>query len=107
MTVTINRAAFDVLDQVTWDTTTDGDLRDNYSGRSMYNRTCLAVVVSGVDDLVRWMFGVANAADGEDAEVAEQLQEALEAMTSGGTRHDSMGLQQVFYWPSVQVEPRS
>ena|SRR5687768_9930619 len=106
MTVTIDRAAAAVLDQVTWDCTTDGELREQYSGRSMYSRTCLAIVVDGIDDLIRWMFGVANAADGEEPEVAEQLQEAVETMTNGGTRHDNMGLQQVFYWPSVQVEPR-
>lgn len=107
MTVTIDRAAVAVLDQVTWDCTTDGDLREYYSGRGMNGRTCLGLVVDGIDDFVRWLFGVANAADGEEPELAEQFQAVIEQITSTGTRHDSMGLQQIFYWPSVQVEPRS
>lgn len=108
MTATeITRAAYDVLDQVTWDVTTDGSLRDSYSGRAMYGRTCLALVVDGIDDLIRWLFGVANAADGEEGDVAENLQELMEAITSGRTSHDSMGLQQVFYWSNVQVQPRT
>lgn len=106
MTVTIDRAAAAVLNQVTWDCTTGGDLRENYSSRHVYGSTCLALVVDGIDDFVRWLFGVANAADGEEPDVAEQLQAALEQITSAGTRHDNMGLQQVFYWPGVQVEPR-
>lgn len=106
MTVTITRKAFDVLEQVTFDCTTDGSIRDNYSGRHMYNRTCLAVIVDDISDLVRWMFGVANAADGEEPEVAESLQELVEVFSTMKTRHDSMGLQQVFYWPEAQVESR-
>lgn len=105
--IEITRAAYDVLDQVTWDATSDGSLRDSYSGRGMYGRTCLALVVDDLSDLIRWLFGVANAVDGEEPEVAEPLQELLETITTGRTRHDNMGLQQVFYWTNVQVQPRT
>lgn len=107
MTVTIDRATFDVLDQVTWDTTQDGTLRDNYTGRAMYNGSCLALIADDISELIRWLFGVVNAADGEEPEVAEQLQAMVEAITTGRTRHDNMGYKQVFYWSDVKVTSRS
>lgn len=106
MIVTLTREAYAVLDQVTWDCTSDGALRDNYSGRHMYGSQCLALVVNDISELIRWMFGVGNAADGEEPEVAESLQEFLEALQSNQTRHNNMGMQQVFYWPEVQVTSR-
>lgn len=106
MTVTITRDAWNVLEQVTWDCTQGGTLRDNYSGRAMYQRTCLGLVVDDLSELIRWMFGVANAADGEEPEVAEVLQELVEYFGTQRTQHDSMGLQQIFYWSGVEVAPR-
>lgn len=106
MGVTITRSALDVLEQVTFDCTTDGRVLDNYSGRGMYGNQCLALVCDDISDLVRWMFGVANAADGEEELVAESLQELLAALQAVRTRHDSLGLQQVFYWPGIEVDAR-
>jgi hypothetical protein len=106
MTVTLTREAFNVLEQVTWDCTPDGRLRDNYSGRRMFGRSCLGLVVDDLSELIRWMFGVANAVDGEEAEVSENLQEFVEYLGTQRTLHDSMGLQQIFYWSGVEVTPR-
>jgi hypothetical protein len=44
--------------------------------------------------------------DGEEAEVSENLQEFVEYLGTQRTLHDSMGLQQIFYWSGVEVTPR-
>lgn len=106
MTVTLTREAFTVLEQVTYDCAPDGAVHDNYSGRHMYGSQCLALVCDGLSELICWMFGVGNAAEGEEPEVAESLQEFVELLQSSRTRQDSLGYQQVFYWPDVQVAPR-
>lgn len=66
----------------------DVDIRDDYSGRYMYGATCLAVVG---DNYVLEVFLDAARYYGIDARLGNMAQ-------------DSMGLSQVFYWPSIEVE---
>lgn len=80
-----------------------GELRTDYSGRSMYGRTCPGVVVDC--SAVRLMVAltgvlvreaVVKDEDTEEAiELAEQLAEDMST--------DNMGLGMIVYWPSWKL----
>ena len=77
----------------------DGDddvsVRTDYSGRSMYGRTCVGAVMSDMQDavgLVGWIVAQADAAEQEN--VAEAL---------SNCRFDSMGRRTIIYWPSIKL----
>lgn len=77
----------------------------NYSGRSMYGRTCLALVVDdGVSGLVRWTFALVELVEGEVEEVGERVSNLIEALRYLRTRVDNLGHSTVYYWPEVDVE---
>lgn len=108
MTYTITREVYEVLRQVARDVVQDGSTRDYYSGRGMYGRGCLALVALDTTGLVRWTFGVSTAISAESEEVAEQVSNLVDELsTAYPVRVDSLGYHQVFYWPDVTVEPRS
>lgn len=66
-------------------------IRAHYSGRAMYGKECLGIVHSTTGELLRF----ALALNEEDPESREWLEQ--------GTRNDSMGLDEITYWPQVQV----
>lgn len=64
----------------------DSKIRDDYSGRGMFGRTCLGIVVP-----------------------ANQYVSAIESAASRGlfgAKVDQMGLHMVVYWPRPRVESR-
>jgi hypothetical protein len=67
-----------------------GDVRTDYSGRGMYGKTCVGIVVDDVDLLE---LGAAIAETIED----EELRKAL----ISGSRTDSMGYSTIVYWSRV------
>lgn len=68
------------------------NIRYDYSGRAMYGQTCLAIVGS-LRDLGAFM-----------CTVVPHVNEDLVPMEAWPDVHmDSMGLQQVFYWPHIHV----
>lgn len=69
----------------------DDAIRQSYSGRAMYGRECVGLVHHGQGELIR--FALALVRQDENAE--EWLPE---------TRSDSMGLNQITYWPDVTIE---
>lgn len=83
----------------------DVQLRESYSGRSMYGSTCVALVVDdGVSGLVRWTFGLMELVSDESDEVGERVSALIDAMRDTRTRADSLGFSQVYYWPGIEVE---
>lgn len=83
-----------------------GDIRTDYSGRSMYGRTCLGYTGS---DIVLFTFRLAVEtvraemdADDEDEPSLWDVEEKLHEF--GEPRSDAMGRGAIFYWPGVTVE---
>ncbi|ASU00786.2 hypothetical protein NTR1_19 [Nocardia phage NTR1] len=80
------------------------DIRTDYSGRSMYGRTCLGYTGS---DVVLFTFRLAvllareEMEDGDDPDLYT-VEEKLHDL--GEPRADSMGRGAIFYWPGVTVE---
>jgi hypothetical protein len=80
----------------------DENIRDDYSGRAMYGRECFGIV-GNESDLVTFIKGVAVAAyqagqENDDDNPVIELADELE-----NVRSDSMGMDAIYYWPSVQV----
>lgn len=76
------------------DLTDEGfDLRDDYSGRGMYGKTCLGLTGS-VEDLVRFVMKIT---DEDDAWYTTDNSWLTWIST------DSMGRDTIFYWPRVTV----
>lgn len=65
-----------------------------YSGRGMYGKECLAIVCDGLPKLLEFCLNLQEYAIQDDEEHDVQYELAR-------VRHDSMGLSQVFYWPSI------
>lgn len=82
------------------------DIRTDYSGRSMYGRTCLGYTGG---DPVMFTFNLAvemvradlEAEESEDEPEVYAVQEKLADL--GEPRTDSMGRGAIFYWPGVTV----
>lgn len=106
MRYTVFRPAYEALVQVARDVVEDGRMRDDYVGRGMGSRDCLALICNDLTGLVRWTFGIQAAIEGESDEVGEQLASLVDELSSVLlVRSDNMGYQHVYYWPDVVVEP--
>lgn len=70
------------------------DLRTEYSGRAMYGATCIGIVADGIGSILR-VIGILR----EDSRAFD----LYEALSVGNPRTDSMGMQTIFYWPSIRV----
>jgi len=103
------------IDRETWlviRTMTEGmeeiQLKESYSGRSMYGQTCIALVVDdGVSGLVRWTFALCELVDAEGDEegsIGERVSALVDAMRDTRTRADNMGYSTVYYWPGIEAE---
>jgi len=67
----------------------EGELYRGYSGRGMYGRTCVGIVVADEGQLVAFGRELERAADRHDVEV-----------DLGRMAFDSMGLRMIAYWPN-------
>ncbi len=106
MRYTISRPVYDALAQVARDAVEDGRTRDDYVGRGMGSRDCLALVCNDLTGLVRWLLSVQVAIEGEPTDVGEQIAALMDELTSTfPVRSDALGYGQVYYWPDVVVEP--
>jgi hypothetical protein len=99
------------------DEVADVEFRESYSGRGMYSRKCVGVVGSMTDcmaviahvvgTLTQDVFDAAiNAGDGEENaayDLNDQVQEAQANLLNFS--YDSMGLDVIVYWPSIEPEP--
>src|SRR5260370_7346763 len=78
----------------------------SYSGRSMYDKTCLGVVVNGDISVGEFVANILEAMstiqDDEDDPIVDQLADAFRIM-----RSDSMGRGQIFYFPGIAFESES
>jgi hypothetical protein len=107
MTATITFTT-DFLDQVCDTLNLDGDnIRTDYSGRGMAGDTCLGIVVDDYTNatqvgaaLMMLVLAEKQAAD-DDFDILYDGDDLLEVL--GRTRTDSMGLDQIVYWPNITV----
>lgn len=76
------------------------DIWSDYSGRSMYGRTCLGYTGEDVT-LFAFRLAVELAREGEDEPDLFSVEEHL--ILLGDPRSDSMGRSVIHYWPNVQV----
>ncbi len=68
------------------------DFRSDYSGRCMYGKSCIGVVVEDTSSFLMLF-----------AYLAREVEEAdLDDITN--VRQDSMGRKIIYYWPSIQME---
>ena len=70
----------------------EGELYRGYSGRGMYGRTCVGIVVEDVGQLVAFGRELERATDRHDVEV-----------DLGRMAFDSMGLRVIAYWPNIDT----
>ena len=80
------------------------DIRADYSGRSMYGRTCLGYTGESVA-LFTFHLALsimrADRAENEDDPDLFEMEEMM--ILLGDPRSDSMGRSVIHYWPNVQV----
>ena len=78
----------------------EDDIREDYSGRGMYGRTCLAYTG---EDMILFTFRLAAelAKEGEDDADLFTVEELL--IMIGDPTVDQMGRGLIYYWPNVQV----
>ena len=74
----------------------EGELYRGYSGRGMYGRTCVGIVVRDAGELVAFGRELERAADRHDVEV-----------DLGHPAFDSMGLRMIAYWPGFDTEGKA
>jgi hypothetical protein len=81
-------------------------IRKDYSGRGMYGRTCLGIVVDNQSDFIAFIKELADryyAGEGAYAELSEEMREFYDNYLEAVTQ-DSMGRATIYYWPRVQVQ---
>ncbi|AFM10457.1 hypothetical protein PIS_068 [Saccharomonospora phage PIS 136] len=106
MTATITFTT-DFLDQVCGLLNLDSDnIRTDYSGRGMAGDTCLGIVVDDYTNATQvgaalMMLVLAEKQDNDDFDALYDGDDLLEVL--GRTRTDSMGLDQIVYWPDITV----
>lgn len=79
------------------------EVRTNYSGRGMYGRTCLAVTEdrSTIQDLIA---ETASLLHDHYKETDVDMFSADVATLITGVKYDSMGHDQIAYWPDLNVD---
>ena len=75
------------------------EIRSDYSGRGMFGKSCVGVVVSSMGDFVSGVVNlVQDVAEDSDHPLAEMVPQ-LKRMST-----DNMGYDTIVYWPGVMVE---
>lgn len=84
---------YDYAEQACYDADLDPErsIRAKYSGRAMYGDECFGLVHKTAGELLRFACSLFQS----DPDSVDWLDEA---------RQDSMGLDQITYWPRTQVE---
>lgn len=112
MTMELSTDTWEVLTQRVEDAAGDLGALRKYSGRGMYGRECVGLVVHSVGELLRFALdlGYLEAEyDGINSEAGQRIWNDVNAFVSalagGGlsTRQDSLGRDTIYYWPSVEV----
>lgn len=82
----------------------DGDLRSDYSGRSMYGRTCVGFTTDESPARFQQELAKILAPDyfGEEEPDADSIDEMMDEI--GSPNSDSMGRSTIYYYPSISVE---
>jgi hypothetical protein len=110
MTISFTKAD---IDTAVWETNSEVELREDYSGRGMYGKNCWAVV-GAPRNLADFEAQLAKTAtikqyDGAlegSVDVEAVLDVFMEKLTELRVRRyeDSMGMSQVWYYPSIKLE---
>jgi hypothetical protein len=109
----LSRDTWEVLTQRVEDAAGDLGALRTYSGRGMYGRECVGLVVHDTGELLRFVLdlGYLEAEyDGINSEVGQRVWNDVNALVSAlasggiGTARDGMGHDTIYYWPSVEVE---
>jgi hypothetical protein len=103
VTFTVDRDVLDVLEDCAENVAVQ--LRTDYSGRSMYGDTCVAVITDDVSGLVRFVIALVSATNSVPDDVAERVSALVDELEHRVTRQDGMGRGYVYYWPQVEVTP--
>lgn len=70
----------------------------SYSGRFMYGKTCLAINVHSMGELIRFVQELTHDVELDPDHPLTEFAEIVNAV-----RSDQMGLGLVYYWPSVEL----
>jgi hypothetical protein len=112
VTMELSKDTWEVLTQRVEDAAGDLGALRTYSGRGMYGRECVGLVVHNVGELLRFALdlGYLEAEyDGVNSEVGQRVWNDVNALVSslaaGGlaTAQDSLGRDTIYYWPGVEV----
>lgn len=87
----------------------DLKLTTTYSGRAMYGKQCIGFITDRYCDRGAFcsVFGalqdLKDHADSMGGDLEEQVEELFEAIASGTSKEDSMGLGQIIYFPMIEA----
>lgn len=73
----------------------DLNARKDYSGRGMYGKTCVGIVVDDATHMIAFLHFLAE-------ELEEDFLTILHELGAGGS--DNMGLSTIYYWSHLKVE---
>lgn len=83
---------FDLLEELANEV--EGEARGSYSGRGMFGRNCVGIVIDSERDLVSLGLAIAELVEDED----------LKQVLANSTRTDSMGRSLIAYWETISCE---
>jgi len=80
------------------------DFREDYSGRGMFGKSCVGIVGGNILEIVHEIVLCVSGEVSNLEEFQDEIGEILEELTN--YREDSMGLDKIIYWPSIQFEEK-
>lgn len=104
----MTRDKYETFCEMVREYTEGDDIRTDYSGRGMYGRPCLAVVLTEdtVPAKLQMILNLvlATVQTGDPGDQLFSLDDVMDLMDGGpAARIDSLGPDQVVYWPRVRV----
>ena len=82
----------------------DFQVRVDYSGRGMFGEKCLGIVGSDTTTVIYKIMEAIMNEYCDEKETQLELFHELAEMLSDGSKQDSMGLQHIIYFPSVEID---
>ena len=86
----------------------EGNIRTDYSGRAMYGRSCLGIVIDGnmvaEEHTVIMELAIEMSEAGENQDGYEAVGSIRDFMYDLQVRRDSMGRSEIVYFPQISVE---
>lgn len=82
----------------------DFQIRVDYSGRGMFGEKCLGIVGSDTATVIYKIMDAIMDEYGDEKDTQLELFHELAEMLSNGSKQDSMGLQRIIYFPSVEID---